>query len=151
MNNIGPTKCYFKASFDFDNDYVKSNKINLSQLKLFVENERQQDSQNASITTHADAVVDVNFDASYEVQLFDNGNDDVIEIESDESSNIVCASTTAINLPYAWSTRTTASSAQSSTTSTTDNARLIMLYLIQNNNIMMMMMMMMMMVMVRLW
>jgi hypothetical protein len=39
MNNIGPTQCYVMASFDFDNDYVKSNKIHLSQLKLFVENE----------------------------------------------------------------------------------------------------------------
>jgi hypothetical protein len=62
---------------------VKSNKIHLSQLKLFVENERQKDPPNASITTHAGAVVDVNFAASYEVQTLDNGNDDVIEIERD--------------------------------------------------------------------
>jgi hypothetical protein len=62
---------------------------------------------NASIATHADAVVDVDFDASYEVQPFDNGNDNVIEIESDGSSHIACVATTAINLPYAWSTTTT--------------------------------------------
>jgi hypothetical protein len=37
--NIGPTQCYVKASFDFDNNNVKFNKIQLSQLKLFVENE----------------------------------------------------------------------------------------------------------------
>jgi hypothetical protein len=79
---------------------VRSNKIHQSQLKLFVENERPKDPQNASITTHAGAVVDVNFDASYEVQPFDYGNDNVIEIRSGESSHIVCVATTAINPPY---------------------------------------------------
>jgi hypothetical protein len=73
----------------------------LSQLKFFVENERQKDPPNASIPTHAGAVVDINFDASYEVQPFDNGNDDVIEIESDKSSHIVRVATTSINLAYA--------------------------------------------------
>jgi hypothetical protein len=67
----------------------------LSQRKLFVGNVRPKDPSNASITTHAAAVVDVNVDASYEVLPFDNGNDDVIEIESDESSHIVCEVTTA--------------------------------------------------------
>jgi hypothetical protein len=65
-----------------------------------VEKERQKDPQNALITTHAGAFVNVNYDASYEVQAFDNENDDVIEIKSDESSHIACIATTAINLPY---------------------------------------------------
>jgi hypothetical protein len=76
-------------------------RINLFQLKLFVENEQQKDAPHASISTHSGAVVDDNFDASYEVQTFDNRNDNVAEIESDESSHIVCVATTAINLPYA--------------------------------------------------
>jgi hypothetical protein len=57
---------YGVVRLDIDN--VKSNKIHQSQLKLFVENERPKDPQNTSITTHAGAVVDVNFYASYEVQ-----------------------------------------------------------------------------------
>jgi hypothetical protein len=107
MIEISPTQCYVTASFNFGNDDVSSNKIHLSQLKLFVEKERRKDPPNASITTHAGAVVDVNFAASYEVQTFDNGNDNVIEIESDESLHIACLATTAINLPYARSTTTT--------------------------------------------
>jgi hypothetical protein len=39
-SDIRPTQSYITASFDFSNDVVKSNKIHLSQLKLFVENER---------------------------------------------------------------------------------------------------------------
>jgi hypothetical protein len=35
---IGPTQCYIMASFDLGNGNAKSNKIRLSQLKLFVEN-----------------------------------------------------------------------------------------------------------------
>jgi hypothetical protein len=52
------------ASFDFTFDVVRSNKIHLSQLEFFVENEQQKDPQNASITTHAGAVVDININAS---------------------------------------------------------------------------------------
>jgi hypothetical protein len=101
MIEIRRTQCYVTASFDFGNNDARSNKIHLFQRKLFVANERQQDPPSASITTHAGAVVDVNFAASYEVQTFDNGNDDVIEIESDHISHIACVPITAINLPYA--------------------------------------------------
>jgi hypothetical protein len=99
-SDIRPTQCYILASFDFVNDNVRSNKFHLPQLKLFVEKGRQKDPPNASITTHAGTVFDVYFDALYEVQSFDNGNDDVIEIETDESSHIACVATIAINLPY---------------------------------------------------
>jgi hypothetical protein len=101
MIEISPTQYYVTASFNFGNNNVWSNKIHLSQRKLFVEKERRKNPPNASITTHAGAVVDVYFAASYEVQTFDNGNEDVIEIESDESSHIACVATTAINLLYA--------------------------------------------------
>jgi hypothetical protein len=76
--DIGPTQCYIKASFDFGLFDVKSSNVHLSQLKLFVENERQKDPPNSSITTNAVAVVDVHFDASYETQTFDNVNNNVV-------------------------------------------------------------------------
>jgi hypothetical protein len=61
--DIGPDQCYIATSFDFGFDIFRSNKILLSQLEVFVENERRKDAQNASITTHAGAVVDVNIEA----------------------------------------------------------------------------------------
>jgi hypothetical protein len=82
-------------------------RIHLSQLKLFVENERRKYPPNASITTHAVAVVDVNFDASYEAKKIDNVNDnfDVGEQKKDVEGSIILpyaelnAEATAINSP----------------------------------------------------
>jgi hypothetical protein len=72
----------------------------LSQLKLFVENERPKDPPNVSITTHAVAAVDGNFDASYEVQTFNNRNNDVIDGEQKKGLE------GSIILPYAQLTTT---------------------------------------------
>jgi hypothetical protein len=38
-SDIGPEACYITASFDFGFDVVRSNKIHLSQLEVFIENE----------------------------------------------------------------------------------------------------------------
>jgi ethanolamine utilization cobalamin adenosyltransferase len=65
QSDIGPAQCYNTASFDSGYNDIKSNKIHLSQRKVFVENEQPKYPPNASITTHAGAVVDVKIDASY--------------------------------------------------------------------------------------
>jgi hypothetical protein len=96
--NIRPTQCYTTASFDFGNNDFKSNKIQLSQLKFFVDNNRPKHPPNLSITTH------LNFDATYEAQPFYNGNDNVIEGERNENSATITGAqldleTTEINSP----------------------------------------------------
>jgi hypothetical protein len=73
-SDIGSEECNMTASFDFGFDVVTSNKIHLSQLEVFVENERRKDPQNASMATPAGAVVGVNFVASYEALQLDNRN-----------------------------------------------------------------------------
>jgi hypothetical protein len=87
-----------------------SNKIHLSQRNLFAENEQPKDPPNASIAIHAGAAFDVSFDASCEVQPFDNGNDDVIEGEQNKGLETLTGSQfylakTAINTPWTSSTK----------------------------------------------
>jgi hypothetical protein len=77
-SDIGPVQCYITTSFDFGCNDVMSNKMHLSQLKIFVKNEQPIDPPNTSIATLAGAVVELNTDASYETQPFDNGNNNII-------------------------------------------------------------------------
>lgn len=92
--DIGPAQSYITASFDFGDNDIKSMKIHLSQLKVFVEGERLKDPPNASITAHAAAVVDVNIHASNEAPPIDNGNNDMLEGVSDKPSATAAAAGT---------------------------------------------------------
>jgi hypothetical protein len=97
--DTGPVQYYIRASFDFGYNDVKSNKIRLSQLKVFIENEQPNDPPNASIASHAGTVVEINVYALNEAQPCDNGNNDIIEGEHDKRSDNAGITTTATNSP----------------------------------------------------
>jgi hypothetical protein len=68
--DIGPTQCYVRASFDFGYNNVKSMRIHMSQLKLFLEKEQQKDPPNVLIFTAILPTFVIVFSSKSKLQVF---------------------------------------------------------------------------------